>query len=102
MRNKTGGRTIGTPNKITLTTRQFLQNFIDSNIGTIQTNFEQLEPKDKLKFISDLLPYIVPKLQTIQLNEEKDKDVTITLNLDDKIVIQPVMALKQLPNEVES
>jgi hypothetical protein len=102
MRNKTGGRTIGTPNKITQTTRQSLQSFIDNNIGNIQTNFEQLEPKDKLKFISDLLPYLVPKLQTIQLNEEKDKDVTITLNLDEKIVIQPIKALKEIPNEVES
>ena len=36
------------------------------------------------------------------MNEDKSKDVTITLNLDDKIVIQPVIALKQLPNAVES
>ena len=38
----------------------------------------------------------------MQLNEEKDRDVTITLNLDDKIVIQPVKALKEIPNEAES
>ncbi len=79
-----------------------MQSFIDNNIGNIQTNFEQLEPKDKLKFISDLLPYLVPKLQTIQMNEAKDNDITITLNLDDKIVIQPIKALKELPNEVEN
>ena len=38
----------------------------------------------------------------MQMNEDKSKYVTITLNLDDKIVIQPVKALKEIPNEAES
>jgi hypothetical protein len=80
MRNKTGGRTAGTPNKITADIRESLRNFVESNILTVQQNFDALEPKDKLKFLSDILPFILPKMQSVVIEPETKRRV-ITLDL---------------------
>jgi hypothetical protein len=80
MRNKTGGRTAGTPNKITADIRESLRNFVESNILTVQQNFDALEPKDKLKFLSDILQFILPKMQSVVIEPETKRRV-ITLDL---------------------
>jgi hypothetical protein len=82
MKIKSGGRSKGTPNKITADVRQALQSFIDANIHSVQSQFDELEAKDKLKFITDILPYLVPKLQPTQVSTPPEsEDVIITLNL---------------------
>ena len=59
---KYGGRTLGTPNKTTKELRGAINQFISTNIDSIQTDFDKLEPKDRLKFIDRMLNYILPKL----------------------------------------
>ena len=59
---KYGGRLQGTPNKTTKDLRDLINQFVLNNIDSIQSDFDQLEPKDKLKFIDRMLNYILPKL----------------------------------------
>lgn len=61
---KTGGRQKGTPNKITATIRNWIVELINNNRTTIETDFAQLEPKERLAMLEKLLPYIMPKVQT--------------------------------------
>ena len=65
---KTGGRELGTPNRSTEQLRQTVQVFIENNIEGMQTNFDQLEAKDKLLFIEKMLNYSLPRIQSAQLD----------------------------------
>jgi len=59
---KTGGRQIGTPNKITSTIRNWLVELINNNRNILEADLLKLEPKDRLAMIEKLLPYILPKV----------------------------------------
>jgi len=58
-RNKTGGRKKGTPNKDTKQIKDFFKSLINEN--QIQLDLEDLQPIERLNFISKILPYILPK-----------------------------------------
>ena len=67
---KYGGRTKGTPNRITSDLRQFLSNYVQDNI---QHSLDQLTPSKRAEIIVKLLPYILPtadkqqdELQTLE------------------------------------
>ena len=68
------GRPKGAKNKINTELRELIQNLFDDNYQTIQDDLEALEPKDRLKFLSDLLPYLLPKLQSTTHTKEIDLD----------------------------
>jgi hypothetical protein len=54
------GRKAGTPNKTTEELRGLFQSFIEANIDTLQADFDQLEPKDRLSFIERLARLVLP------------------------------------------
>lgn len=66
MANKTtfksgeGGRPKGAKNKVTIEVKEFLNNFLQDNLETIQDDFDKLESKDRLLFFEKLLKYVVP------------------------------------------
>lgn len=66
------GKPPGTKNKINIEIRGLIQKLFDDNYQTIQDDLELLEPKDRLKFISDLLPYLLPKLQSTTHSRDID------------------------------
>lgn len=77
------GRKKGVPNKITQDLRGSLQSFLETNEATFQATFDQLEPKDKIRYYIDLLPFVVPKLQSTQLMvEDNSPPVVVTINKD--------------------
>jgi hypothetical protein len=62
---KTGGRTKGTPNKITAEMRQLLSAAVMPEIGKIAIYLEQItDPVAKLKAIKEILPYVLPRYGT--------------------------------------
>jgi hypothetical protein len=63
---RTGGRQKGTPNKITKAVRVTLVKFINRNMRTLQRDFDELEPKDRLTLLERFLPYVLPKQATIK------------------------------------
>ena len=62
------GRKKGVPNKTTGQLREAIQMLVESNLEHVQAIFNDLEPKDKLKFLTDLLPFVLPKLQNTDIN----------------------------------
>jgi hypothetical protein len=76
------GRPKGAKNKINTELRELIQKLFDDNYQTIQDDLEALEPKDRLKFLSDLLPYLLPKLQSTTHTKEIDLDGMTDEDLD--------------------
>jgi hypothetical protein len=62
-RIKSGGRTKGTPNKITKDLRQILKDIVTSEIELMPKTLNQLDPKDRLMILIKLLDYTLPKLE---------------------------------------
>jgi hypothetical protein len=68
------GKPKGAKNKVNTEIRGLVQKLFDDNYETIQEDLESLEPKDRLKFLSDLLPYLLPKLQSTTHSQKIDLD----------------------------
>ena len=82
------GRKKGVPNKVTQDLRDNLQSFLESNEATFQATFDQLEPKDKIRYYIDLLPFVVPKLQSSQLKVEDNSPTPCVIIGADKLFIE--------------
>lgn len=67
------GRPKGSKNKINNELRDKITEFLDGNFEKIKEDFSKLEPKDRLRFYTDLLQYGLPKLQAMQLETEFDR-----------------------------
>jgi hypothetical protein len=80
------GRPKGAKNKVNAQMRDLIQQLFDDNFDTIQEDLESLDPKDRLKFLSDLLPYLLPKLQStthsqkIDLDSMSEEDLDVLIN----------------------
>jgi len=77
-KHKTGGRTKGTPNKLTANIRQALEPIIEAEIERLPQTLEAMEPKERANVLSKLLPYVAPKLQSIEISEPElpGKDIS--------------------------
>jgi hypothetical protein len=80
------GKPKGAKNKVNSQMRDLIQQLFDDNFERIQEDLEVLEAKDRLKFLSDLLPYLLPKLQStthstkIDLDGMSEEDLDILIN----------------------
>jgi len=63
---KTGGRTKGTPNKLTTELRTSLKNILSDEIKDIPTILQGLEPKDRLELTIKLMAFALPKVQSVE------------------------------------
>jgi hypothetical protein len=83
---KFGGRTKGTPNKMTIEIREKFQTLLTDNLEQMQSDLDALEPKERLKTLLELANYVLPKLRTIDVNEigndaENDSFRPVIINL---------------------
>jgi len=62
---KTGGRAAGTPNKVTSELRETLKAVIAKELDQAATTLETLPARDRLELVIKLMPYCMPKLETI-------------------------------------
>ena len=62
---KTGGRQAGTPNKITSELRDTLKGVIDRQLEDLCETLAQLPARDRLELVIKLMPYCMPKVETI-------------------------------------
>ena len=69
--NNPAGRPKGKPNRTTTEIKALVVQFIGKNITTLQKDFDQLEPKDRLAFIEKILKYAVPTMTQNQVDFSK-------------------------------
>jgi hypothetical protein len=69
-RTKTGGRKKGTPNKATAELRERFTSLLESNLDTMQSDLDSLEPKDRIKTLLELSKFVVPTLKAVDTSIE--------------------------------
>ncbi len=67
---KTGGRKAGSPNKVTADLKSWIQQLIDGNRRGFERDLKKLEPKDRLVILERLMGYVVPKQQSVSVEEQ--------------------------------
>ena len=71
---KYGGRQKGTPNRMTKELRVLLKDIMYQELEEVQERFSLLEPKKRIELIIKLMPYVLPKVNSIshKTNEPLD------------------------------
>lgn len=67
------GRPAGSKNKATELVKTLIETMITDNADQLKDHFKALRGKDKLKAFIDLLPYVVPRLQSTSLDIDLEK-----------------------------
>ena len=58
---KYGGRTKGTPNRLTKEMRTILKNLLFTELENIEELMDSLDSKQRIELVIKLLPFILPK-----------------------------------------
>lgn len=88
--NNPNGRPKGSKNKSTQQIRGMVTELFNEQFEQVQKDLEQLDAKSRLKFLTDLMPYVLPRLQTITQHNVTDID-----SLSEKQLEQVVAELLQ-------
>lgn len=100
---KTGGRTVGTPNKITGTVKEWITSIIDGNRQQFEEDLEKLEPGERVRVISNLLQYVTPKIQSASPEElmeaEYQKLSELLDSAPDEVINEIVKRINRLSND---
>lgn len=62
---KTGGRVAGTPNKVTKELRNTLKAAIEGELDKLSASLAELPAKERLEVLVKLMPYAMPKIDSI-------------------------------------
>ncbi|TRO65489.1 hypothetical protein [Christiangramia sabulilitoris] len=73
--NNLGGRKKGSKNKATTEIRERFKYLLEDNMDRLHQDFDELEPKDRIKAFLDLAQYVVPKLKSTEIKQDKDQPV---------------------------
>jgi hypothetical protein len=71
--NNPGGRPAGSRNKNTEEIRQNIQSFIIGNLDQLQSDFNSLEPKDRIVLFERLLRYVIPPMSATSITHGTDE-----------------------------
>jgi hypothetical protein len=103
---KTGGRQQGTPNKVTITTREWIQGLVNGNLAQLEKDLKVLEPRDRWAIVEKLMGYITPKLQSLDTEEQirieyLELERLLKASPDKAVqrIADKVMKLKELSNK---
>ena len=75
------GRAKGTPNKITRDSREILFEIITNEISNLPSLLEAMEPRERAYILTKLLPYILPKVTTIEQGNCEPIVIEVPFNL---------------------
>jgi hypothetical protein len=67
--NNKSGRPKGSENKIKKELREQLSGFVEEKLENIDSIYEGLNPRDKVKLLTEILPYCIPKFNSIDVKD---------------------------------
>lgn len=71
--NSLGGRKLGSKNKTTEKIRDTFLHFIEDNLERMQEDFDELEAKDRFKYLFEMSKFILPSLKSIEFGNILDE-----------------------------
>ena len=69
-RGRLGGRKKGTPNKSTSDLKQWLSGVLNDNRNQFEKDLKTLLPEDRIRLLSGLFNYVIPKQQSLSIEEQ--------------------------------
>jgi hypothetical protein len=72
LRQKTGGRKVGTPNKVTSELRKTLKSIVAAELDELPQTLADLPARERLELLIKLLPFCLPKVNTISGTYDRD------------------------------
>ena len=69
-RGRIGGRSKGTPNKVTNDIREWVESILSKNKAQIEQDFAIVDPDSRLRFVEKLMAYVVPKKMAVTIEEQ--------------------------------
>ena len=78
-KGRLGGRKPGTPNKVTRELREVLTPLISDYVSgdgigkdkrTLANDLAVMEPEDRARVITNLVPYVMPKLASVEVKQK--------------------------------
>lgn len=77
------GKPKGAVVKVSVKVREAIVNFLENNVDKIQSDFDTLKPKEKLRFVAEILQYAAPKLSSVQTEVQGDLHHRIEITWND-------------------
>ena len=71
---KTGGRKAGTCNVLTKEMRSILKSIISKELKLLPGTIEKMEPEKRLGILLKLLPYVLPKVEAVNMGAGEPLD----------------------------
>ena len=78
------GRKKGSPNKVTSLQREWVQNLLDKQGPKIENELNSLQGKEYLTAITNLMEFVMPKLQRTELKADIEKHEPIIIDWSGK------------------
>lgn len=99
------GRPKGIPNKVTSDVKRWIQQLIDGNRVQFEKDLKGLDPKDRLVILERLMQYVIPKQQSVSIEEQIQAEYTelekLLNNASDEVVdrlAERIQALSKMNN----
>lgn len=97
------GRPKGSPNRVTGTVKEWIASIIDGNRQQFEEDLSKLDAGERVRVISNLLPFVVPKLQSASAQElleaEYKKLEELLETAPDEAINEIVERINRLKNE---
>ena len=75
----------GVPNRVNHEVRKSFKLLIENNLERLQNDLDELEPKDRIRFILEMARFILPTLQAVSVDDLREKEIqgfnVLTINL---------------------
>lgn len=75
----------GVPNRVTNEVRKSFQLLVENNLERLQNDLDELEAKDRIKFILEMAKFILPTLQAVSVDDLRENEAegfnVLTINL---------------------
>ena len=75
--NNPNGRPLGVPNKVTANLRDRVNLLIENNFDKLQSDLDNIEPKDRLSIMLKLMEYVLPKQKETKIDFSNLSDAEI-------------------------
>ena len=75
----------GVPNRVNHEVRKSFQLLVENNLERLQNDLDELEPKDRIRFILEMARFILPTLQAVSVDDLRENEAegfnVLTINL---------------------
>lgn len=101
--NNPAGRPAGKPNRLTTELKTWIKDLVEKNKVSFERDLRKLDPKDRLVILERLMQYVIPKMQTVSIEEQIKHEYqqleTLLNECPDEVIDELFERMKKLKDE---